>query len=191
MHDTSTRSPGSSVVTPLPISTMVPTASWPRIVPGFTVGTSPLRMWRSVPQIVDESIRTMTSVGSSSTGSGTSSQPRWPGPWYTSAFIWFLLSLVSHSRADRRRRASEVPRIELTAFPQRNRPRYARAVKTERSSEVRLRALLETGIALTSELSLESLLQTLVEATASLTGARYAALGVIDEAGTGLERVVT
>ena len=61
----------------------------------------------------------------------------------------------------------------------------------DRSSEARLRALLETGIALTSELSIDSLLQTLVEAAASLTGARYAALGVIDEAGTGLERFVT
>ncbi len=64
-------------------------------------------------------------------------------------------------------------------------------MKTERSSEARLRALLETGIALTSELSLDSLLQTLVEASASLTGARYAALGVINETATGLERFVT
>ena len=46
-----------------PISTTVPTASWPRIVPGCTSGTSPLRMCRSVPQIVDESIRTIASVG--------------------------------------------------------------------------------------------------------------------------------
>ena len=64
-----------------PISTTVPTASWPRTVPGFTSGTSPLRMWRSVPQIVDESIRTIASVGSTILGSGTSSQTRSPGPW--------------------------------------------------------------------------------------------------------------
>jgi signal transduction histidine kinase len=64
-------------------------------------------------------------------------------------------------------------------------------VRTDLSSEARLRALLETGIALTSELSIDTLLQTLVEAAASLTGARYAALGVIDETGTGLERFVT
>jgi hypothetical protein len=58
----------------------VPTASWPRIVPGFTAGTSPLRMCRSVPQIVEESIRTTMSVGASIVGSGTSSQERCPGP---------------------------------------------------------------------------------------------------------------
>jgi two-component system, NarL family, sensor histidine kinase DevS len=59
------------------------------------------------------------------------------------------------------------------------------------SSESRLRALLETSVALTSELSLEALLQKLVESAAALTGARYAALGVIDKSGTGLERFVT
>ena len=64
-------------------------------------------------------------------------------------------------------------------------------MQSARSSETRLRALLETGIALTSELSLDSLLQRLVEAAATLTGARYAALGVIDEAGVALERFVT
>jgi signal transduction histidine kinase len=57
--------------------------------------------------------------------------------------------------------------------------------------ESRLRALFDATIALTSELSLESLLQKLVETAAALTGARYAALGVVDEAGTALERFVT
>src|SRR5690348_3794440 len=57
--------------------------------------------------------------------------------------------------------------------------------------ENRLRALLDAGVALTSELSLDSLLQKLVETAASLTGARYAALGVIDENRTELERFVT
>jgi signal transduction histidine kinase len=57
--------------------------------------------------------------------------------------------------------------------------------------ETRLRALFDATIALTSELSLESLLQKLVETAAALTGARYAALGVVDEAGTALERFVT
>jgi signal transduction histidine kinase len=55
----------------------------------------------------------------------------------------------------------------------------------------RLRALLETGIAISSELSLETVLQRIVEAAAHVTDARYAALGVIDRAGTGLERFVT
>ena len=55
----------------------------------------------------------------------------------------------------------------------------------------RLRALVAAGIALTSELSLDALLQKLVETAAQLTGARYAALGVIDQAGQALERFVT
>ena len=55
----------------------------------------------------------------------------------------------------------------------------------------RLRALVEAGIALSSELSLDALLQKLVETAAELTGARYAALGVIDASRTHLERFVT
>ncbi len=55
----------------------------------------------------------------------------------------------------------------------------------------RLRALVAAGIALSSELSLDDLLQRLVESAASLTGARYAALGVIDPGGRQLERFIT
>ena len=55
----------------------------------------------------------------------------------------------------------------------------------------RLRTLLDTGIAISSELSLDAVLEQIVEAAAALTGARYAALGVIDPSGTGLERFVT
>ena len=55
----------------------------------------------------------------------------------------------------------------------------------------RLRVLVDAGIALSSELSLDALLQRLVETAAQLTGARYAALGVIDRSGQGLERFVT
>jgi signal transduction histidine kinase len=51
--------------------------------------------------------------------------------------------------------------------------------------------LVETGIAITSELSLEGVLERIVEAAASVTEARYAALGLIDRAGTGLERFIT
>jgi signal transduction histidine kinase len=54
-----------------------------------------------------------------------------------------------------------------------------------------MRALLEAGIALTSELSLDAVLERLIETAAHLTSARYAALGVIDPMGTGLERFVT
>ena len=58
-------------------------------------------------------------------------------------------------------------------------------------SEPRLRALVEAGIALASELSLDDLLQRLTELAVELTGARYAALGVIDATGLRLERFVT
>ena len=58
-------------------------------------------------------------------------------------------------------------------------------------SERRLRALFAAGLAVTSELSLDALLHRLVEAAAELTGARYAALGVIDGSGGELEQFVT
>ena len=55
----------------------------------------------------------------------------------------------------------------------------------------RLRVLVDAGIALSSELSLDVLLQRTVETAAELTGARYAALGVIDKTGQALERFLT
>ena len=58
------------------------------------------------------------------------------------------------------------------------------------SHSERLHGLIEAGIALGSELSLDALLLKLAETAAALTGARYAALGVIDESGEGLERFV-
>jgi hypothetical protein len=63
-----------------PISVMVPTPSWPRILPLATAGTSPLRMWRSVPQMVVVSTLTITSLGFWIVGSGTSVQDFSPGP---------------------------------------------------------------------------------------------------------------
>ncbi len=59
------------------------------------------------------------------------------------------------------------------------------------NADQRRRALVEAGIAITSELSLDAVLQTLVRIAAELTGARYSALGVIDSGGTELERFVT
>src|SRR5919202_2605117 len=61
---------------------------------------------------------------------------------------------------------------------------------TARESD-RLRTLLETGIAISSELSLDTVLERIVHAAAALTGARYVALGVIDRTGTALERFIT
>jgi signal transduction histidine kinase len=62
---------------------------------------------------------------------------------------------------------------------------------TEGQEDRRLRELFQAGIALNSELSLDALLQKAVEAAAALTGAQYAALGVIDESGEALERFLT
>ncbi|MEP6813289.1 MAG: GAF domain-containing sensor histidine kinase [Actinomycetota bacterium] len=58
-------------------------------------------------------------------------------------------------------------------------------------NESRLRALLDASMAIASDLSLESLLQRLVTASAELTGAQYAALGVIDPTGEQLEQFIT
>jgi signal transduction histidine kinase len=59
------------------------------------------------------------------------------------------------------------------------------------SESARLRALVESGIAISSELSLDAVLQRITAAAAEVTEAKYAALGVIDRTGTGLERFVT
>ena len=61
----------------------------------------------------------------------------------------------------------------------------------EVETDGRLKALVAAGMALTSESSLDALLLRLVTIAADLTGARYAALGVIDETGSQLERFVT
>jgi signal transduction histidine kinase len=55
----------------------------------------------------------------------------------------------------------------------------------------RLRVLVDAGIAMSSELSLDALLQRVVETAAELTGATYAALGVVDRSGQSLERFLT
>jgi signal transduction histidine kinase len=58
-------------------------------------------------------------------------------------------------------------------------------------TEGRLRALFAAGLAVTSELSLDAVLNRLVEVAAELTSARYAALGVIDANGVELEQFIT
>ena len=87
MHETRTRSPTFTFFTPVPTASTVPTASWPRMRPSVTSGTSPLRIWRSEPQIVVASTRTMASVSSTRTGLGTSSHALLLAPWYTRACI--------------------------------------------------------------------------------------------------------
>src|SRR2546430_5256083 len=90
--------------------------------------------------------------------------------------------------------ASEKARKSDAELPADGTPRPLRdypAAVQEGQSEHRLRALFEASIALTSELSLDALLQKLAETAAALTGARFAALGVIDESGNALERFLT
>ena len=60
----------------------------------------------------------------------------------------------------------------------------------QQTEDGRLRALLDAGIAVSSELSIDTVLQRIVEAAAELTGAAYAALGVIDQRGSGVEKFV-
>ena len=60
-----------------------------------------------------------------------------------------------------------------------------------RERESSFQGLVEAGIAISSELTLDGLLQLLAETAAELTGARYAALGVIDVTGRELERFIT
>ena len=80
MQEMMTRSPTLRLVTEAPISVMVPTPSWPRMRPLATAGTSPLRMCRSVPQMVVVSTLTITSLGFWIVGSGTSVHDFSPGP---------------------------------------------------------------------------------------------------------------
>jgi signal transduction histidine kinase len=55
----------------------------------------------------------------------------------------------------------------------------------------RLHRVIDAGVALNAELSLDELLQRIVESAADLTSARYVALGVIDDRGADLERFIT
>jgi len=58
-------------------------------------------------------------------------------------------------------------------------------------SEATLRRLLGAGRSLVAHLDLEAILSELLDIATEVTGARYAAIGVLDEERTGLERFVT
>ena len=57
--------------------------------------------------------------------------------------------------------------------------------------ERRLRRLLDVGRSLVTELDPEAVFERLLEVARELTGARYAAIGVLDERREGLERFLT
>ena len=59
-----------------------------------------------------------------------------------------------------------------------------------RLTDERLEQLLEVGRSIVSELDLETLLGRVLDAARDLTGAQYAALGIMNEDKTGLERFV-
>ena len=54
-----------------------------------------------------------------------------------------------------------------------------------------LRRLLDAVLTIGSDLDLASVLSRIVEAAVDLVGARYGALGVLDENGTGLSEFIT
>jgi signal transduction histidine kinase len=55
----------------------------------------------------------------------------------------------------------------------------------------RLQALLDAGVAIAGGLELEQILPRLVQSACDLTGARYGALGVLDESGNRLDQFIT
>jgi two-component system, NarL family, sensor histidine kinase DevS len=61
----------------------------------------------------------------------------------------------------------------------------------ERLGERELERLIEVGRTLVAELDLESVMQRVLEVACDLTGAKYAALGILDPRGRELERFIT
>src|SRR4051812_5648130 len=129
-----------------------------------------------------------TGFGTSSRNSGCSKEwttaarivptaPRVPGSTTVAVAMSTPPESTPPASSSARAGASGKARTNLRTYP--------------RPMETRWRALVDAGIAVTSELSLDAVLQRIVEAAAELTGAMYAALGVIDPAGRGLERFLT
>jgi two-component system, NarL family, sensor histidine kinase DevS len=67
----------------------------------------------------------------------------------------------------------------------------AEEMRTEALTADRLLSLIKAGKAVVSELDLETILRRVLESARDVTGARYAALGVLDEQRKRLERFIT
>src|SRR6266550_7404038 len=65
------------------------------------------------------------------------------------------------------------------------------AISTDALSGARLRALIDARRAVLAELDLETILSKVLDAARALTGARYAAVGILDHERKRLERFVT
>ncbi len=66
--------------------------------------------------------------------------------------------------------------------------RYRLPVDPTRLDEAKLRRLIEVGRTLVARLDLEGVLEIVLDAARELTGAHYAALGILDESKRELER---
>src|SRR6476660_1665796 len=87
LNGMTTLSPTAMSVTSAPTSRTMPIGSWPSTSPGFMYGPSTSYRCRSDPQIADEVILMIASVGSSIRGSGTSSTLTCRLPCQVTAFI--------------------------------------------------------------------------------------------------------
>src|SRR4051795_919898 len=88
------------------------------------------------------------------------------------------------------RRSGAAP-VSIRPVPVNDNPRVGLVGPSEYDRERRLGRLLEIGRSLVSEIELDVVLERVLEAARDLTGARYAAIGVLDEPHRSLERFLT
>src|SRR4051794_38956110 len=117
--------------------------------------------------------------------------PRLAGPARGTRELSYRISFLPESCGAQRRRHRRPLGARLRLSRRGRSPRRLGRMDALSVTEGRLRALFAAGLAVTSELSLDAVLNRLVEVAAELTSARYAALGVIDANGVELEQFIT
>src|SRR3954449_2209579 len=117
--------------------------------------------------------------------------PRLAGPARGTRELSYRISFLPESCGAQRRRHRRPLGARLRLSRRGRSPRRLGRMDALSVTEGRLRALFAAGLAVTSELSLDAVLNRLVEVAAELTSARYAALGVIDANGSELEQFIT